>query len=203
MSGNTVLKAELRERLGTGSARDLRRNGMIPAVVYGDGKSPISIAVEEKEVTKLYRKHGFKSSVIEIEVDGKKHKVLAKDVQLHPITELVRHADFVFLPSKGTQKVDVPVVYEGKERSLGVKRGGFFNIIHRKLQLICPVDNIPLHIELDVTNMSIGSSLRAEKIKLPEGCSLATKKSIVLASITGRGGKSSDASEGAEGETKA
>lgn len=194
MSAITVLKAELRDRVGTGSARDLRRSGLIPSVVYGDGKAPISIAVEEKEVTKLYRKHGFKSTVIEIELDGKKVKVLPKDVQLHPVTELVRHADFVFLPTKGTQKVDVPVVYEGKERSIGVKRGGFFNIIHRKLQLVCPVDNIPLHIELDVTNMSIGSSLRAERIKLPEGCVLASKKSIVLASITGRGGKS-DASE--------
>lgn len=190
MSVRVELKAQKRAKLGTGSARELRRNGLVPATVYGNGKEAVSIAIEEKEITKLYRKHGFKTCIIELDIDGKKHKVLPKTVDLHPITELVRHADFVFLAEKGVQKIEVPVVYEGKERSLGVKRGGFFNIIHRKLALYCPVDNIPVHIELDVSNMGIGSSIRADKLKLPEGCTLATKKGVVLASITGRGGKS-------------
>ena len=195
MSGNVVLKANLRESVGTGSARELRRNGLIPATVYGNGKSPISISVEEKEVTKIYRKHGFTSTIVEIELDGKKHKVLPKTVDLHPITDLVRHADFVFVADKGTQKVSVPIVYEGKERSVGVKRGGFFNIIHRKINLICDPKKIPTDIQIDVASMSVGSSLRAMKIKLPEGCTLDSKKDFVLASITGRGGKSSDATE--------
>lgn len=189
MSTNVVLKGELREKSGTGPARELRRNGLVPGIIYGCGKKPVSISIEEKEITKLYRKHGFKSTVIEIEFGGAKTKVLPKAVDLHPITELVRHADFVFLPTSGTQKVQVPIVYEGKERSPGIKRGGFFNIIHRSIELDCPVDKIPVHVEIPVQTMTIGSSLVSNKIPLPDGCTVTSKKNIVLASITGRGGK--------------
>ena len=197
MSGNAVLKGELRTTLGTGPARELRRAGLIPATVYGNKQTPLSVSLEEKEVTKLYRKHGFTSTVVELDIAGKKHKVLPKSVDLHPITDLVRHADFVFVASKGTQKAEVQVVYEGKERSVGVKKGGFFNIIHRKIELNCPVDNIPPHVEVDVTNMVVGASLKARSLKLPEGCSLFAKKDFILASITGRAGKA-DPAEAAE-----
>lgn len=201
-----ALLAEARKDLGTGPSRELRRNGMIPATIYGAGKKPVSISVQEKEVTKLYRKHGFTSTVIEIELEGKKHKVLPKAVDLHPITDIVFHADFVFLNDK-VQKVDVPIVFEGKERSVGVKRGGFFNIIMRKMPLLCNIGSIPTNITIDVTEMLVGASIRSEDITLPEGCSFISKKDFVVASITGRGGKA-DASDdaaygGAEGEESA
>lgn len=193
MSAITVLKGEARNNTGTGPARELRRNGLIPATLYGNKQEPLSVSLEEKEVTKLYRKSGFTSTVIELELAGKKYKVLPKSVDLHPITDLVRHADFVFLPTKGTQKVQVPIIYEGKEKSLGLKRGGFFNIIHRKLELTCPVNDIPANVTIDVSNMIVGSSIKATNVKLPEGCSLISKKDYVLASITGRAGKNADA----------
>ncbi len=192
-----ILAATKRDTIGTGSARNLRREGMVPATIYGEGGTPVSVALQEKEVTKLYRRHGFTSTVIGIELDGKTHKVLPKAVQLHPITDLVNHADFVFLAKK-TQKVEVPLVFEGKERAVGVKRGGFFNIIFRKITLNCPVDNIPTDVVIDVTNMPIGASIVASKLKLPAGSSLATKDSLVIASITGRGSKA-DAEETTEG----
>jgi len=195
MSASEVLKGQIRTILGTGPSRELRRNGMIPATIYGDNKEPMSVSLEEKEVTKLYKKHGFTSNVVEIELDGKKIKVLPKSVELHPTKEFVRHADFIFLPAKGMQKVEVPVVYENKEKSVGVKKGGFFNIIKRKILLNCPVDSIPSDITIDVSNMQVGTSLTTKKLKLPEGCSLFAKKDIVLASITGRGGKSSSSEE--------
>jgi len=182
------LFADIRDNLGTGPSRDLRRKGMVPATVYGPGHKPVSITIQEKEITKLYRRHGFTSTVIELDIAGKKHKVLPKTVSLHPITDIVNHADFIFLDTK-TQKVDVPIVFEGKERSIGVKRGGFFNIIFRKLTLLCDVKSIPLHIEIDVSNMVIGNSLRAGDLKLPTGCSLTCKTNAVIASITGRGSK--------------
>jgi large subunit ribosomal protein L25 len=197
MSEMVVIATEAREKLGTGSARSLRRTGMIPVAVYGNDGKTIAVAVQEKEVTKLYRKHGFTSTVIGLNIDGKVHKVLPKAIQLHPVTDIVSHADFVYL-AKSTQKVDVPIVFEGKERALGVKRGGFFNIIFRKITLSCPVDSIPQHIIIDVTNMGIGSSIVASKLALPSGCSLATKSNLVIASITGRGGKSDEAAEGGE-----
>ncbi len=197
-----LLLAEARENLGTGASRALRRQGKVPATIYGDKHKPVSISVLEKDITKLYRKHGFTSTVIELDISGKKHKVMAKTVELHPITDIVRHADFVFLGKK-TQKVDVPVVFEGKDRAVGVKRGGFFNIIFRKLQLICPADNIPLNITIDVSNMTIGSSIHAQNLTLPEGCTLATKKDLVVASITGRGSKADAEDEAAAGAPEA
>ncbi|MDX1916367.1 MAG: 50S ribosomal protein L25/general stress protein Ctc [Rickettsiaceae bacterium] len=189
---NTVLKGELREKLGTGAARALRKDGKVPAIVYGSGHQPVSISIEEKEITKLYRKHGFKSTIIELDIEGKSCKVLPKSVDLHPTNELVRHADFIFLQREGMQKVEVPIVYDGKEKCVGLKRGGFFNIIHRKLTLLCPVDNIPVEVKIDVSNMSIGSSIKSQAIKLPDGSSYITHKNFILASITGRGSKTKD-----------
>ena len=104
MTEMTVLAATNREKIGTGSSRSLRRAGTVPATVYGEGGTPLSIIIQEKEITKLYRRHGFTSTVVGIELDGKVIKVLPKAVQLHPITDLVNHVDFVFL-AKDIQKV--------------------------------------------------------------------------------------------------
>jgi large subunit ribosomal protein L25 len=188
MSEIVALSAEMREDLGTGPARALRRAGMVPGVVYGHGKKSLNVSVEEKEITKLYRKPGFSTTVIQLEIGEKNHKVLPKVVDLHPIKDIVRHIDFVFLDSKH-QKVKVPLVFEGKEKSLGVKRGGFFNMVRRSINLMCPSGNIPKNIVIDVNNMYIGQSIKASSIKLPEGCKLLDKADLVVASITGRGGK--------------
>ena len=198
----TVLNATQRKTTGTGSSRTLRRTGFVPVTIYGEHSTPISVAIQEKEITKLYRRHGFTSTVVGIDIDGKVHKVLPKAIQLNPITDIVSHADFVFL-AKDIQKVEVPLVFDGKERALGVKRGGFFNIIFRKITLNCPVDSIPQDIVIDVTDMGIGSSIVADTLTLPKGCSLATKVNLVIASITGRGSKTDAddeaATPGAEG----
>ncbi len=197
MSEALELSAEIRQEFGTGAARELRRRGKVPAIVYGKDQEALAISVEEKEITKHYRKSGFISTVINIKVGAKTHKVLPKAVELHPITDIVRHVDFVYLDKK-TQKMQVPIVYEGKERALGVKRGGFFNIIKRTLTLVCDVNNIPKHINIDVTNMQIAQSLNTKNIKLPEGCTLASKEDIVIATIIGRRGGTK-----AEGEESA
>ncbi|WP_341758467.1 50S ribosomal protein L25/general stress protein Ctc [Candidatus Tisiphia endosymbiont of Ditula angustiorana] len=202
MSELLELAAEMREKFGTGVARDLRRKGMVPAVVYGSGKEVLAVSIEEKEITKHYRKPGFISTVIQIKVGSKTHKVLPKAVELHPITDIVRHVDFVHLEEK-TQRMEVPVVYEGKERALGVKRGGFFNIIKRTITLLCDVNNIPKNINIDVTNMHIGQSLKAKSIKLPEGVQLASKNDFIIATIIGRKGSKSEGEEAATEEVKA
>ncbi|WP_367364375.1 50S ribosomal protein L25/general stress protein Ctc [Candidatus Tisiphia endosymbiont of Nedyus quadrimaculatus] len=201
MSELLELAAEMRETFGTGVARDLRRKGMVPAVVYGAGKEVLAVSIEEKEITKHYRKPGFISTVIQIKVGSKTHKVLPKAVELHPITDIVRHVDFVHLEEK-TQRMEVPVVYEGKERALGVKRGGFFNIIKRTITLVCDVNNIPKNINIDVTNMHIGQSLKAKSIKLPEGVQIASKNDFIIATIIGRKGSKSEGEEAATEEVK-
>ncbi|WP_425363947.1 50S ribosomal protein L25/general stress protein Ctc [Candidatus Tisiphia endosymbiont of Hybos culiciformis] len=202
MSELLELAAEMREKFGTGAARDLRRKGMVPAVVYGANKEPLSVSIEEKEITKHYRKPGFISTIVQIKVGSKTHKVLPKAVELHPITDIVRHVDFVHLEEK-TQRMEVPIVYEGKERALGVKRGGFFNIIKRTITLLCDVNNIPRNINIDVTNMLIGQSLKAKGIKLPEGVQLASKSDFIIATIIGRKGSKAENEETATEEVKA
>lgn len=196
MSEITTLSARARTEIGTGASRALRRAGMIPGVVYGSEKKPISVILAEKDITRLYRKHGFTSTVIELDVEGTKLKVLPKTIELNPINELARHIDFVHVAS-GVQKVDVPVVFEGKERSIGLKRGGFLNIIFRKIKLLCPSNNIPRDITIDIATMGIGSSIRGSSLTLPEGCTLVAKNDFIVASITGRGGKDAAAEEGA------
>ncbi|WP_375334000.1 50S ribosomal protein L25/general stress protein Ctc [Candidatus Tisiphia endosymbiont of Xenochironomus xenolabis] len=202
MSELLELAAEMREKFGTGAARDLRRRGMVPAVVYGANKQPLAVSIEEKEITKHYRKPGFISSIVQIKVGNKTHKVLPKAIELHPITDIVRHVDFVHLEEK-TQTMEVPVVYEGKERALGVKRGGFFNIIKRTITLLCDVNNIPKNINIDVSNMLIGQSLKAKGIKLPEGTQLASKSDFIIATIIGRKGSKAETEETATEEVKA
>lgn len=202
MSELLELAAEMRERFGTGAARDLRRRGMVSAVVYGAGKEVLAVSIEEKEITKHYRKPGFISTIVQIQLGSTTHKVLPKAVELHPITDIVRHVDFVHLEEK-TQKMEVPVVYEGKERALGIKRGGFFNIIKRTITLLCDVNNIPRNINVDVTNMHIGQSLKAKSIKLPEGAKLASNSDFILATIIGRKGSKAESEETATEEVKA
>jgi large subunit ribosomal protein L25 len=198
MSEILSLTAEIREELGTGSARELRRRGKVPATIYGAGKKPLSIAIEEKEITKCYRKPQYISQIIQFEIGEKKHKVLPKAIDLHPITDVVYHADFVFLESK-MQKMKVPLVYANKETCIGVKRGGYFNTVRRTLSILCPVDKMPRKIEIDVTSKVIGDSIRASDVTLPEGASLLEKPTFVIASIVGKKGKA-DAEETAEGQ---
>lgn len=196
MSEVLTLAAEMREELGKGASRALRRKGMVPATIYGAGKEPMSIAVEEKELTKYYRKPQYISQVIQFEIGQKKFKVLPKAIDLHPTIEIVRHADFVFLENK-MQKMEVPVVYINKDVCIGIKRGGYFNTVKRTLTLLCPVDNLPRKIEIDITDMQIGSSLKAKEASLPEGANLVGDPEFVIASIIGKRGKSSDLDEDA------
>ncbi|KAJ6645045.1 Ribosome-binding ATPase YchF [Pseudolycoriella hygida] len=194
MSEVLELEATLRENFGTGNARDLRRKGYVPAVIYGAGREVLAVSVAEKEITKYYRKPGFISTVINLKLDGNTHKVLPKEIQLHPVTDIVRHVDFVNLEQK-VQKMQVPIVYEGKDRALGIKRGGFFNIIKRTITLLCDVNNIPKNVTIDVSNMHIGQSLKAKNIILPEGTKLAAQSDFILATIIGRKGNKAEGEE--------
>ncbi len=185
-SNARILVAEERTETGTGPARALRRAHKVPAVIYGGGKKAISISVEEKEILKYYKQASFSSSVIEIQLGGSTHKVLPQSVEVHPVKDLIRHVDFVFLGTE-MQNVKVPIIYKNKTSALGVKRGGFFNILLRKILLNCPVDSIPKNIEIDVAGARMGHSIKASRLVLPSGVKLAVSADTILASITGRG----------------
>ncbi|TXI11283.1 MAG: 50S ribosomal protein L25/general stress protein Ctc [Rhizobium sp.] len=162
------LKAEARERVGKGSARELRRNGLIPAVIYGDKQAPISIALNTNEVTKRIHAGGFLTTVATIDVDGKKIKVLPKDYQLDPVRDFTVHVDFLRVSGNTEVTVEIPVHFENHEKSPGLKAGGVLNIVRHEVEVHCPADAIPEFFTVDLSGLKSGDSIHISAVKLPK-----------------------------------
>lgn len=187
------LKAEARAQVGKGSARELRRNGLIPAVIYGDNKDPISVSLSRKDVTKKIHEGGFLTTLVTIEVDGKKHSVLPKDYQLDPVRDFLMHVDFLRV-SKNTQvTVEVPVHFENEEKSPGLKRGGVLNVVRHTVECHCPANSIPDSIIVDLTGLEIGDGIHISHVKLPEGVEpTITDRDFTIATVAAPAGLKSD-----------
>lgn len=195
-----TLNASLRNNKGTGASRELRRQNKIPAIIYGNKKDPISVALDYKETYTLYRKHMFTSKIININLDGKIIEVVAKDIAFHRVSDAIQHVDFVFLADK-LQKVKVPLKFAGYRNSPGIKKGGFFHVAKRKIEILCPINNITPYLEIDASRMTVGTKIRVSDFPLDSGVSYVTNKNLVVASITGRTGKA-DSDEDKEDEEK-
>ncbi|MCJ7993508.1 50S ribosomal protein L25/general stress protein Ctc [Rhizobium cremeum] len=182
------LKAEARERVGKGSSRELRRNGLIPAVIYGDKQAPISIALNTNEVTKRIHAGGFMTTVAVIEVNGEKIKVLPKDYQLDPVRDFTMHVDFLRVSANSRVSVQVPVHFVNEEQS-AIKIGGVLNIVRHEVELLCPADNIPEFITVDLAGHKIGDSLHISHVKLPAGVTpVITDRDFTIATIVAPAG---------------
>ena len=198
MSDTLNLPAETRERAGKGASRALRREGRVPAVVYGGKEEPLAIHVEEKLLVKRLSTGHFLNSIIEIEVDGKKLRTLPKDVAFHPVTDRPLHADFLRLSKDSTVHVNVPVLFINEEGSPGLKRGGVLNIVRHELELICEADKIPEDIQIDVTGLDIGDSIHISYVKLPQGSTSAiTDRDFTIATIIAPSGLRSETGDNA------
>ena len=170
MSHDTYeLKAELRERVGKGSSRELRRKGLIPAVIYGDKQEPVAISLPSKEVTLKIHSGGFMTTVATIDVGGKKISVLPKDYQLDPVRDFTVHVDFLRVGANTQVNVEVPVHFVNEEKSPGIKIGGVLNIVRHEVELHCPADSIPEFLTADLTGLKIGDGIHISNIKLPQG----------------------------------
>lgn len=163
------LKAELRDRVGKGSSRELRRNGLVPAVIYGDKQAPISIALPVKELTLKIHAGGFMTTVATIDVDGKKISVLPKDYQLDPVKDTTVHVDFLRVSATTNVTVEVPVHFVNGEKSPGMKIGGVLNIVRHEVELHCPANAIPEFLTADLSGLKIGDGVHISQVKLPEG----------------------------------
>ena len=184
MSDALTLPAETRERAGKGASRALRREGRIPAVIYGGKEEPTMIHVEEKELVKQLMTGHFMNSIVEIELGGKKVKTLPKDVSLHPVTDRPEHVDFFRLAKGGKIEVSVPVVFLNEEESPGLKKGGVLNVVRHELELVCDNDKIPGEIEIDVTGKEVGDSIHISEVALPEGSESAiTDRDFTIATL--------------------
>jgi len=169
MSEQLTLPAEQRERAGKGASRALRRDGRVPAVIYGDKKTPLSVHVDEKSLAKMLSTGHFMNSVIMIDSGGKKHRTLPKDVQFHPVSSRPIHVDFLRIGEHSTVTVGVPVRFDNEEASPGLKRGGVLNIVRHDLELTCDAAEIPEEIHIDLTGLEIGDSVHISQVKLPKG----------------------------------
>jgi large subunit ribosomal protein L25 len=184
MSDALTLPAETRERAGKGASRALRREGRVPAVIYGGKEEPTPIHVEAKELVRLLDTGHFMNSIVEIEVGGKKMKTLPKDVSLHPVTDRPVHADFFRLAKGAKVEVQVPVVFVNEAASPGLKKGGVLNIVRHELELVCDAEKIPSEIEIDVEGKEVGDSIHISEVTLPEGSESAiTDRDFTIATL--------------------
>ena len=198
MSEQLTLSAETRERAGKGASRAMRREGRVPAVIYGQKQDPISIHVEEKVLVKMLSTGHFMNSVVMIDVGGTTARTLPKDVQFHPVTDRPVHVDFFRIGEHSEVHVNVPIVFTNEDRSRGLKRGGVLNAVRHELELICDAAEIPDEVAIDLAGLDIGDSLHISQVKLPQGTrSAITDRDFTIATIvpsSGMTGVSSDES---------
>jgi large subunit ribosomal protein L25 len=203
MSQTYELKAETRERVGKGSSRELRRNGLIPAVIYGDKQPPLSIALSTKDVAMKIHAGGFMTTVAMIDVNGEKIRVLPKDYQLDPVRDFTMHVDFLRVSKDSQVSVQIPVHFENEEKSPGLKRGGALNIVRHEVELNVSADAIPDFLSVDLTGLNIGDTVHISDVKLPAGATpVIGDRDFTIATITGHAQEAEEAEEG-EGEEEA
>jgi len=169
MSEQLTLAAETRGQVGKGASRSLRREGRVPAVIYGNKQDPASIHVEEKALMRALMTGHFMNSVVMIEVDGKAVRTLPKDVAFDAVTDRPVHADFLRISEHATVHVNVPVVFTDEELSKGIKRGGVLNVVRHELELICDAAEIPDEIIISLKGTDVGDSIHISNVKLPKG----------------------------------
>jgi large subunit ribosomal protein L25 len=173
MSEQLTLPAEARERAGKGASRALRRDGRVPAVIYGDKKEPLAVHVEEKRLAKMLSTGHFMNTVVMVDAGGEPHRTLPKDVQFHPVTSRPIHVDFLRIGEHSQVTVAIPVRFDDDEESPGIKRGGVLNIVQHELELICPASSSPDEIHISLAGLDIGDSIHISQVTLPEGTKAA------------------------------
>jgi large subunit ribosomal protein L25 len=212
MSEQLTLSAEARDRAGKGASRHLRREGRVPAVIYGANEEPVSIHLEEKGLVRMLKTGHFMNSTVMIEVSdgnggGSTTLTLPKDVQFHPVTDRPLHVDFFRIGEHSQVHVEVPVRFINEEKSPGLKKGGVLNIVRHELELICDAAEIPDDVVIDLTGFDVGESIHISAVTLPQGAKSAIEdRDFTIATIAAPSGMKSEAAEGgeaAEGDTAA
>ncbi len=203
MSEALTLPAELRERAGKGASRALRREGRVPAVIYGGNDDPVAIHVEAKELLRQLNTGHFMNSIVMVDVGGKKVRTLPKDVAVHPVTDRPVHVDFLRLAKDAKIQVAVPVVFANEEASPGLKKGGVLNVVRHELELVCESDKIPDNITIDVTGLEVGDAIHISHVSLPQGSESAiTDRDFTIATVVAPSAlKQAERAESEEGET--
>ena len=170
------LKAEPRDKTGKGAAYRARKTGQIPGIIYGGAADPVPVQVDAHSLARIYGTGALLQTLVMLEVDGKKTRVIPRAIQLDPVSDRPVHIDFLRLTPGGKITLDIPVHFRGQENSPGIKRGGVVNIVRHEVALLCPVDNIPEFIEGDLSELDIGDSLHISAFTLPQGVTPVIKE---------------------------
>ncbi len=208
----SYLKAIKRENTSSGSNNKLRSGGLIPAILYGGKEANKNISIEKKDIKNLIHSDTFLSKVLELDIDGKKERVIPRDVAFNVVSEEPIHIDFMRIVSGKKIILEIPVKFINHPDSPGLKRGGVLNIVRRKVELKCPAENIPDEIIIDLSGSDIGTSIKISSVKLPENViPTITDRDFVIATVASptvmkepeKPAEGEEAAEGAEGETPA
>ncbi len=185
MAELTELKATAREGTGKLANRALRAQKMVPGVVYGGETGPANVALEYRSVFQHYQTGHFLSTVYLLDVDGKKERVIPRDVQVDPVRDFPIHVDFMRVSRTSRIDVEVPVQFINEEASPGLKRGGVLNIVRHAIEFTCPADAIPEKITVDLTGLDIGDSIHISAVTLPAGITPTIDRDFTIATIAG------------------
>lgn len=187
MSDDIIFNVEVRERTGKGGAREARRQGKVPGVLYGGDLAPVAISLRKNEVIKAINTGQFLASTATLVHDGKKQLVIPQDIQVHPVTDQPMHVDLYRVNAKQTIAVEVAVHFKGEEVCPGIKRGGTLNVVRHAVELLVPAGNIPEYLEADVSELEIGDNIKISDIKLPGDAEpTITDRDFTIATIAGR-----------------
>jgi large subunit ribosomal protein L25 len=200
-----VLNVEVREKTGTGGAREVRRSGKVPGVLYGGAKEPVAIAVKSNEFRKALYTGKLLGHLVTLKYGQETQPVIAKAVDMHPVTDEPWHFDLYRVDEHQQIKIDVPVHFAHQEESPGLKRGGALSVVLHSVNVACHADSIPEEIVVDLTGLEIGATIRVSDLKLPAGVTAAIDADLVVASISGAmaeaaEGEGEEAAEGEGGE---
>ena len=199
MSENTLISADLRDRVGKGSARAARRAGKIPAVIYGDKKEPIAIEIEARMMRKIIHEPGIFSRLLDINVDNGKHTVLMRDIHFHPVTDDPLHFDFLRVGGSSTISVAIGVEFINEDICPALKIGGVLNIVRHEVELNCLPISIPEKLTIDLAEAKIGDSIHISAVELPDGVTpTITDRDFTIATLQSPGGgiKNEDEADG-------
>lgn len=184
MAEAKALTATVRSGIGKGATRSVRREGRIPAVIYGGGDPAEPIALDYRELNKLIYAGHFLTTIFEIDVAGTKQRVIPRDYQLDPVKDQPLHIDFLRLKTGTTLRVEVPVHFINQDVCPGLKKGGTLNVVRHVIEMRVPAEAIPDAITVDLSKLDIAESLHISAVTLPPGCKpTITNRDFTIATL--------------------
>ena len=206
MADISALTVQERDRAGKGAARAIRREGLVPGVIYGDNQDPILISMTPRDLFVQMHKPGFATRVFDITVGGKSQRAMAQDVQMHPVRDVPLHVDFRRIGKNTVVTVEVPVHFSNEDASPGIKQGGVVNVVRHEIEVRARPDALPEQFEIDLTGLEIGDSVHISDIEMPEGVAPTitdrdfTICTIAAPTVATASDEEDEAEEGEEGE---